>query len=98
MAIEYCEISHYEDIATQLGQAVRSEPEVEIRLIPTRGGVFEVSVSGRLVFSKRANHRLPETAEILYHVRAARNALRARTRTNDSAPVSELSSSRNEPK
>jgi len=33
-------------------------------LVPSSGGVFEVTVDGELIFSKRAQDRFPEHAEI----------------------------------
>ena len=37
---------------------------VEIELVESGGGVFEVSVDGKLVFSKKAEERFPEYQEI----------------------------------
>ena len=37
----------------------------ETELIGSGGGVFEVTVDGKLVFSKRALGRFPEETEIL---------------------------------
>jgi selT/selW/selH-like putative selenoprotein len=34
-------------------------------LIEGRGGVFEVVADGRLLFSKKAEHRFPENDEVL---------------------------------
>jgi len=34
-------------------------------LVPSSGGVFEVTVNGSLVFSKKATGRFPETDEAL---------------------------------
>ena len=34
-------------------------------MIASSGGVFEVEVDGKLVFSKKAEDRFPETAEVL---------------------------------
>lgn len=36
----------------------------EITLIPTGGGVFEVTVNGKLVFSKKELGRFPEQGEV----------------------------------
>ena len=38
---------------------------IESALIPGGGGVFDVSVDGRVVFSKKSVGRFPETQEIL---------------------------------
>jgi selenoprotein W-related protein len=44
-------------------------PDAEIRLIPSSGGVFEVTVDGNLIFSKRALRRHPEAGEIMRLIR-----------------------------
>jgi selenoprotein W-related protein len=44
-------------------------PDAEIRLVPSSGGVFEVTVDGKLIFSKRALRRHPEPGEIMRLVR-----------------------------
>lgn len=36
----------------------------EIRLIPSEGGRFEVSVNGHLIFSKLSEGRFPEPKEL----------------------------------
>jgi selenoprotein W-related protein len=41
----------------------------EIKLIPSDGGRFEVTVSGQLMYSKLATHRHAEPGEILGLVR-----------------------------
>ena len=40
-----------------------------MQLVPSSGGVFEVTVDGRLVFSKRALRRHAEQGEILRLIR-----------------------------
>jgi selenoprotein W-related protein len=69
--VEFCALGNYRRPAERLARAVREESGAAAELVPGRGGVFEVTVAGELVFSKRATARLPETEEILYHVRAA---------------------------
>jgi selenoprotein W-related protein len=39
--------------------------------VASGGGVFEVSVDGRLVFSKRSSGRFPEDGEVLELIRGA---------------------------
>jgi selenoprotein W-related protein len=41
----------------------------EIKLIPSDGGKFEVTINGRLMFSKLETHRHAEPGEILGMVR-----------------------------
>lgn len=39
-------------------------------LVPSSGGVFEISVDGRKIFSKKELGRFPEDGEILAAIRA----------------------------
>jgi selenoprotein W-related protein len=41
----------------------------EIKLIPSDGGRFEVTVNGQLLYSKLSLHRHPEPGEVLGLVR-----------------------------
>ena len=41
------------------------------RLIEGAGGVFEVTVDGKLIYSKKATGRFPEHDEIFFHVKQA---------------------------
>ncbi len=41
----------------------------ELKLIPSDGGKFEVTVNGQLLFSKLATHRHAEPGEVLGLVR-----------------------------
>lgn len=43
---------------------------MEPELIGGRGGVFDVVVDGRTIFSKHDAHRFPETDEIIASIRA----------------------------
>ncbi len=40
-------------------------PDTEVRLIESSGGLFEVAVDGRPVFSKKASRRHAEPGEVL---------------------------------
>jgi selenoprotein W-related protein len=42
-----------------------------VRLIPSSGGVFEVTVDGKLVFSKKAGRRHAEPGEVVRLIREA---------------------------
>jgi len=53
-------------MAAELKQEV---PDADIRLVPSSGGVFEVTVDGNLVFSKKALRRHAEPGEIMEMVR-----------------------------
>ncbi len=67
--IEYCVPGNYQRVATSLAEAIEAESGEPAQLLPSRDGVFEVSVHGRLVFSKRACSRFPDREEIFYHLK-----------------------------
>jgi len=56
-------------LAAELKQAF---PDTEVRLIEASGGVFEVAVDGRPVFSKKASRRHAEPGEVLKAVQQLR--------------------------
>ncbi len=47
-------------------------PDAEVRLIESSGGVFEVVVDGKPVFSKKASRRHAEPGEVLKAVQQLR--------------------------
>jgi selT/selW/selH-like putative selenoprotein len=55
-------------LAAELKQAF---PDVEVKLIQSSGGVFEVTLDGTLLFSKKALRRHAEPGEVLKLVRGA---------------------------
>ena len=69
VSIEYCVPGNYERTATALAAAIEASLGEPPELVPSRDGVFEVSVHGRVVFSKRACSRFPDQEEIFYHLR-----------------------------
>lgn len=74
VTVLYCPIANYQGVAKRLAAAIDREfgvDPVEVDLEPASGGVYEISVNGKLVFSKRATWRLPDDDEIFYHVRVA---------------------------
>jgi selenoprotein W-related protein len=48
-------------VAAELREAF---PEIEVTLLPSSGGVFDVAVDGTLVFSKKQVRRHAEPGEI----------------------------------
>ena len=69
VSIEYCVPGNYERIATALAEAIEASLGESPELVPSRDGVFEISVHGRVVFSKRACSPFPDQDEIFYHLR-----------------------------
>jgi selenoprotein W-related protein len=45
---------------------------VDVRLIPSSGGVFDVSVDGKVVFSKKAVRRHAEPGEVVRILQSSR--------------------------
>jgi selenoprotein W-related protein len=59
------------DRAVSLAQQLLHDYKTQIaslELLPSQGGVFEVTLDGALIFSKRATGRFPEPDEIKPHL------------------------------
>ena len=56
-------------MAAELREAI---PDVEVKLIPSSGGVFDVRADGALVFSKTAAGRHAQPGEVLDLIRKER--------------------------
>ena len=67
--ITYCSVWKYRPKAASLAEELRKEFEVTAMLISGNGGVFDVTVDGKLIFSKHEALRFPETGEILSQIR-----------------------------
>jgi selenoprotein W-related protein len=44
---------------------------LEVELLASSGGVFEVVADGKLVFSKKTLNRFPEEGEVVHLIKAA---------------------------
>ncbi len=47
----------------------REFPDADVRTVPSSGGVFEVTVDGALVFSKKALRRHAQPGEVVALIR-----------------------------
>jgi selT/selW/selH-like putative selenoprotein len=56
-------------LAAELKQAF---PDVQVRLVQSSGGVFEVTADGQLVFSKKATRRHAGPGEVLQAIERLR--------------------------
>ena len=66
ISIEYCSIWNYLPKASSLeAELEQIYPDAEIKLVSSGGGVFEVMVNGKLIFSKKSLDRFPEKGEIV---------------------------------
>lgn len=67
ITIEYCTGWGYLGRAVALTRSILSEQKdniSEVTLLPSSGGVFEVTFNGELIFSKKSLDRYPEKNEI----------------------------------
>lgn len=65
VTIEYCGGCPYLPQASALATELKQTfGEVEIELVASTGGAFEVRVDGQTIFSKRASKRFPAYREI----------------------------------
>ncbi len=66
ISIEYCQEWNYEPRASSLEAELKKElgQTLDVELIAGSGGVFEVMVDDRFVFSKKNKGRFPDEGEI----------------------------------
>ena len=66
LEIKYCTSWGYLARAAGLADAVSSKfgNDVDIELTPSSGGVFELSLDGKLLFSKQKTGRFPDEKEV----------------------------------
>ena len=65
ISIEYCNMRNYLPRASSLEVELKTKFEhVNIELISSGGGVFEVTLDNNLIFSKKALERFPEEGEV----------------------------------
>ena len=65
ISIEYCAVWNYLPKASSLEAELKEKfSDSTVKLIPSGGGVFEISVDGELIFSKKSLNRFPEKSEI----------------------------------
>jgi len=66
VTIHYCVVWNYEPRAAGLAADIRHEfPGVEVNLIHSSGGVFDVTVDGVVVFSKKRAGRHAAPGEVI---------------------------------
>ena len=64
ISIEYCMEWNYEQRALSLRDSLNVELGVLAEMRPSSGGVFEVTVNGDVIFSKKRLDRFPKDNEI----------------------------------
>ena len=68
LSIEYCNAWNYLPIASRMAADLLEKygnNVTDLTLIPSSGGVYEVTKNGTLIFSKKELERFPELDEII---------------------------------
>jgi selenoprotein W-related protein len=71
VSITYCRPCGYEKRAKDAAAELRKRLNIDARLVPGTGGVFEVRVDDKVV-AKRAKGHFPDPEEVVAAVAAAR--------------------------
>jgi len=74
IVIEYCAAWNYEPQAASLvDRLMKLKQRVgALKLVPSDGGVFEVSADGKVIHSKRATGEFPDPDDVLRAVQSLR--------------------------
>ena len=64
-SIEYCTMWSYEPRAVSLAALLKKHRGIDVELIGSTGGVFEVVVDGELVYSKKVTGEFPDEQQLL---------------------------------
>jgi len=64
ITIQYCVVWNYHPRAAGLADDIKKEFGEDATLVKGRDGVFEVTVDGELVYSKRELGRFPNPGEV----------------------------------
>ena len=69
ITIEYCAAWNYLPRATSLVEKMKEDLNLSAELIKSDGGVYEITMNGELIYSKRKTGVFPEESEIIDKVR-----------------------------
>jgi len=64
ISITYCGMWNFEPEAASLADELKKDFNVDAELIRASGGVFDVLVDGKLVYSKKKEGRFPDEGEV----------------------------------
>ena len=65
ITIEYCTAWNYKPRASSLEDELNNEFDANVELIASAGGVYEIVVDGKNIFSKKTLNRFPDDGEIV---------------------------------
>ena len=69
ISIEYCAEWNYQPRALRARDLVKEKFKTNVDLVASSGGVFEITVDDKLVFSKKKEGRFPTDNELIKLVR-----------------------------
>ena len=69
ISIEYCIEWNYQPRALRVREIVKERFKTDIDLVASSGGVFEITIDDKLVFSKKKEGRFPTDNELMELVR-----------------------------
>ena len=69
ISIEYCAEWNYQPRALRARDMVREQFKTNIDLVSSSGGVFEITIDDKLVFSKKKEGRFPTDNELIELIR-----------------------------
>ena len=72
ISIEYCGVWNYEPKAVGLAAKIKERFGLEAGLVRGSGGVFEVSIDAKLVYSKKQTGQFPEDRDIFEAIQKAK--------------------------
>ena len=71
VSIEYCAVWNYLPKASSLEAMLSATfSDIEVKLVSSGGGVFEIMLDDQLIFSKKSLNRFPEHGEIVDLIKA----------------------------
>ena len=65
IAIKYCAQWNYLPRASSLGDILKKNFDLDIELVAGSNGIFDVSLDGKMIYSKSEQRRFPQPAEII---------------------------------
>lgn len=65
ISIEFCNQWGYRPRAASLADKIKEQFSIDVELIPSSGGVFEVVVDEHLIYSKKETGEFPSEFKIL---------------------------------
>ena len=65
ISIKYCTKWNYEPRASSLGDELKEAFAADVELVASGGGVFDIVVDDKTVFSKKAEKRFPNDGEVI---------------------------------